>query len=284
MTQWRKRGTNPEDLATLHPGIPKWIEPFLLGWVNEVASNLSQEGYHLRRVPNVELLLEYESRTREINSHAESFRELGASGLLASMGESDFLDFVDFLVFHSAEKDTFRESTQRLHELNYLLEQGGSEWCVGTRDGYASLEKRVPEGVSLAVNGTIQASGSAGPLLSEAWHAAFGKSPDPEEAYEKAIKAVEEAGVGVVSPQNTRATLGTMLSQMRQQGNWKLPLPDDSNDVVIQMIDALWKGQESRHGGNGYRKPTNEEAESAVLLAVPLVQWFSAGHLSRSAE
>jgi hypothetical protein len=43
------------------------------------------------------------------------------------------------------------------------------------------------------------------------------------------------------------------------------------------MAEALWVGQESRHGGNGYRKPTRAEAEAAVMLAVPLVQWFTSG-------
>jgi hypothetical protein len=42
-------------------------------------------------------------------------------------------------------------------------------------------------------------------------------------------------------------------------------------------------GQESRHGGNGYRKPTQVESEAAVLLAVSLVQWFTSGVLARRA-
>ena len=48
------------------------------------------------------------------------------------------------------------------------------------------------------------------------------------------------------------------------------------------MMKLLWEGQESRHGGNGYRKPTPAEAEAAVLLAVPLVQFYSAGLLART--
>ena len=50
-------------------------------------------------------------------------------------------------------------------------------------------------------------AGRAGQLLSEAWHSAFGANPDPEDAYEKAIKAVEEAAAQVVSPNNLKPLL-----------------------------------------------------------------------------
>jgi nitrous oxide reductase accessory protein NosL len=127
----------------------------------------------------------------------------------------------------------------------------------------------------------MSGSHSAGTILSEAWHAAFGRNPDAEEAYEKAIKAVEEAGAHVVAPSNKKSTLGTMIRDMKAQVDWKLDLPTPDADVPIKMAEALWVGQESRHGGNGYRKPTQTEAEAAVLLAVPLVQWFSSGAIAR---
>lgn len=143
----------------------------------------------------------------------------------------------------------------------------------------------MPEGVEIAAIEIISRSGSAGSLLAEAWQACFGIDPDPEDAYEKAIKAVEEAGVHLVSPKNVKATLGTMCSDMDNQGDWRLPLGEvakyPSNDAARKMARALWSGQESRHGGNEYRKPTQEEAEAAVLLAVPLVQWFTSGVLAR---
>lgn len=280
MTQWHRRGADPKDLSVLYPGVPPWIEPLLCSWVDEIMTERKTSNI---RVKNRDLFLEFESLMREENSHVRSFVSDGAKGVLQEAGEDYFLDFVDFLVYKISTYST-ETNKNRLKELDLLLEQGGSEWRVGKRDGHASLEKRVPEGVRVAAEETIQSTSSAGLLLAEAWHAVFGRTPDPEEAYEKAIKAVEEAGAGIVSPRNSKATLGTMLSQMKQQGGWKLPLPGDSSDVVTQMIEALWKGQGSRHGGNGYRKPTNEEAECAVLLAVPIVQWFSAGHLRREAK
>lgn len=177
-------------------------------------------------------------------------------------------------------------SSSTLAKLETILHEGGSEWRVGTRADNPGLEKRVPQGVVDSAEAIMASTSTAGALLSEAWHAAYGRSPDPEEAYEKAIKAVEEAGTGVVSPKNVRASLGTMARDMENQKDWALPLGDDpkhpSADVVYRMVQSLWAGQESRHGGNGYRKPTPAEAEAAVLLAVPLVQFFSAGLVART--
>jgi hypothetical protein len=44
------------------------------------------------------------------------------------------------------------------------------------------------------------------------------------------------------------------------------------------MSKAMVAGEQSRHAANGtYTPATAEEAESAVLLAVSLVQFFHAG-------
>lgn len=149
------------------------------------------------------------------------------------------------------------------------------------RNGVPGLEERVSQGVQDAADAVMSSSQSAGAILSEAWHAAFGRSPDAEEAYEKAIKAVEEAGAHIVTPNNKKATLGTMVRDMKAQKDWRLELPSPDADVPVTMAEALWIGQESRHGGNGYRKPTQAEAEAAVLLAVSLVHWFASGALAR---
>ncbi|PPG81745.1 hypothetical protein C5C52_07960 [Rathayibacter sp. AY1E5] len=191
------------------------------------------------------------------------------------MEEDEVLRLVDFIL---------ATNSRNPGELNALLLAAGSTWKVGERAGRAGLEHRVPAGVADAADYIVSHSATAGALLAEAWHAVFGRVPDPEEAYEKAIKAVEEAGAAIVLPKNPKATLGTMLATMEPQG-WRLPLDEaalhPSNDSATKMAWALWSGQPSRHGGNHYRKPTQEEAEAAVLLAVPLVQWFTSGVLAR---
>lgn len=216
--------------------------------------------------------------------HIETYTFTRGGAFWSSLNSNQKLALLDFLLFQ--ERDKYNAEAGR-DALEVLLRAGGSEWRVGSRAGDPGLEKRVPQGVADAAEAVMAQSATAGALLSEAWHAAYGRNPDPEEAYEKAIKSVEEAGTGVVSPKNVRASLGTMARDMGNQNDWALPLGDEpkhpSADVVYKMVQSLWAGQESRHGGNGYRKPTPEEAESAVLLAVPLVQFFSAGLVARSA-
>ncbi|MBO3664046.1 hypothetical protein [Microbacterium stercoris] len=277
---WHRRGADPEELAALHPGVPTWLRRFLLAWVEVVAYEGSDYPYGTGRKPNALLLAEYETSIRRSVSLVNEFQAGGADRLLIEMGEAEFLDFVDFLIY-KVEEQASGDSRRALAKLETILADAGSEWRVGSRAGFASLEKRVPEGVVEAAESTITGSGSAGALLSESWHAAFGRNPDTEEAYEKAIKAVEEAGAHVVTPNNKKATLGSMIRDMKAQKDWKLDLPTPDADVPLKMAEALWVGQESRHGGNGYRKPTQAEAEAAVLLAVPLVQWFTSGALQR---
>ena len=225
---------------------------------------------------------EFDTRTRNDTPLAANFATRGSGHLLQQLGTGDrFIHFLDFLVYMNAQNGQEALNSR----LEAILADAGSAWRVGQRLGNAGLERRVPEGVVEAAETVMTTSGTAGVLLSEAWRSLYGQSPDYEEAYEKAIKAVEEAGVHVVCPNNGKATLGTMARDMENQKDWALPLGEDakhpSRDVVYRMVQSLWAGQESRHGGNGYRKPTPEEAEAAVLLAVPLVQWFISGTVAR---
>jgi len=208
---------------------------------------------------------------------ADLLKPNGAARTFDSLNESVVLALIDWVIMDTNSGRPAENHTR----LDEILRDGGSKWKVGVRNGVPGLEARVPQGVQDSAEAIMSSKGSAGTLLSEAWHAAFGVSPDTEEAYEKAIKAVEEAGASVVSPKNGKATLGTMIRDMKAQGDWKLDLPTTDADVPVKMAEALWVGQESRHGGNGYRKPTQAEAEAAVLLSVPLVQWFVAGALAR---
>ncbi|KXC06436.1 hypothetical protein MhomT_05735 [Microbacterium hominis] len=251
---------------------------FIVAWAESVAYQMNPNGYG-PRVPDPKYILEYESAVRRPASLESVYVSYGMDRLLREMGDDEFLDFVDFLIYKAATGSS--DGYRTLNLLEKILAEAGSEWRVGQRDGHAALEKRVPEGVVAAAEETMSNSGSAGALLAEAWHAAFGKSPDTEEAYEKAIKAVEEAGAHIVTPNNRTATLGTMIRDMKAQKDWKLDLATPDAGVPVTMAGALWVGQESRHGGNGYRKPTQSEAETAVMLAVPLVQWFASGALQR---
>lgn len=263
MPGWVPRGVDPASREVLIEGVPSHLKPALLAWMKPHLSRHSQ---------SVSRWFFLDGVLREFDLVARWPRTLASvagtvwPGNLGELDEESLLDLADWLAHRSSERDG--------RELENMLSSASSAWRVGTRNGNAGLIRRVPESVTAAAGMAVQ-QGSAGSLLGEAWSACFGRVADPEEAYEKSIKAVEAAGVGLVSPRNLRATLGTMLRDMRAQANWHIDLPGNQTDVAISMIEALWTGQESRHGGNNYRVPTQQEAETAVFLAVPLVQWFT---------
>lgn len=271
---WTPLGVAPAAHRSLVDGVPSWMRSSLRSWFVDAFPLYDYRGSHTDAGVNRLRRFDLAYRQKPI---ADLLKPNGAARTFDSLNESVVLALIDWVIMDTNSGRPAENHTR----LDEILRDGGSKWKVGVRNGVPGLEARVPQGVQDSAEAIMSSKGSAGTLLSEAWHAAFGVSPDTEEAYEKAIKAVEEAGASVVSPKNGKATLGTMIRDMKAQGDWKLDLPTTDADVPVKMAEALWVGQESRHGGNGYRKPTQAEAEAAVLLAVPLVQWFAAGALAR---
>jgi len=276
-TDWQPIDADPGSHQTLVPGIPEWMKIGFYQWIRDHCQLLGEDD------PNQRLALaaDFDMRSRNPRPIAQDATSYFIGNVLKQRADDALsLRFADYLLARFS--DIGAVAADALRE---LLELAGSAYTVGARGSYDALEQRVPAGVREAYAATVTSSGTAGSLLAEAWRALFGQSPDYEEAYEKAIKAAEEAGAAEVAPRNKLTTLGTMARDMEAQGNWRLALIQNhkspTDDVVTKMVRSLWEGQESRHGGNGYRKPTQEEAEAAVLLAVPLVQWFTSGAVQR---
>ncbi|MFC9948481.1 hypothetical protein [Streptomyces pratensis] len=176
-------------------------------------------------------------------------------------------------------------------ELEDMLTLAGSAYRVN--DARTGLELRVDATAQRAVVSTLAAartpqSGSAADHLATAWACAYGRDPDPSKAYSEAIKAVESASQSLVEPNNTKATLGTMLRVIRnspQRFSTAIPASGGGDDVtlVTDMMQRLWSGQTARHGSqNPTRLENQREAEMAVHLAAALVQWFTAGLVQRT--
>jgi len=173
--------------------------------------------------------------------------------------------------------------------LQDMLTLAGSAYRVN--DAGTGLELRVAPAVQQAVASALAASrkpssGSAADHLAQAWKSSYGRDPDPTKAYSEAIKTVESAAQAMIEPNNTQATLGSML---RVIGNspqrFATAIPASSGDditLVADMMRRLWKGQTARHGSQTTtRLETQQEAEMAVHLATTLVQWFASGLVHR---
>lgn len=288
MAIWRPMGQAEDEAGALYEGVPTWMERPLLEWLGRRTVRSTSDGY----VRDVAFVDKFERLRRATYPVTDHFKAAGVGAFRAewrnSWGEFDdtLLQFVDYCI---ATENAFTRA--RNDELEAILSECGSAWKVGTRDGFAGLERRVPLGVQDAAENTMTTAGHAGNRLSQAWHAAFGVSPDPSKAYSLAIKAVEDAAKHAVTPNDALATLGKMNNVIRDQADWSLPLQrEDSTfstkDVLLAMSRSLWAGQVDRHGGTDTPDTppidvTKEAAEVAVMLAVPLVQWFTSGAADR---
>ncbi|MEV0944305.1 hypothetical protein AB0I90_28565 [Micromonospora wenchangensis] len=160
-------------------------------------------------------------------------------------------------------------------------------------DDGRSLTRRADVMATLAYTETLASAGdkaeagSSAEHLRTAWESIHAMRPDPPRAYSEAIKAVEAAAHAVVQPRHGKATLGTMLGELKSvptKFTLAIPGPDGSGNVVplIEMLQLLWSGQTSRHGSRTPTRPeTLTEAVMAVHLATTLVQWFTTGSVQR---
>ncbi|MFF3843455.1 hypothetical protein [Streptomyces sp. NPDC001930] len=200
------------------------------------------------------------------------------------------LDVVDALLAFPLELGLETDSTTAF-ALTMLLDNANSAYRVADDGG--GLELRVSPGVSEALRQTVTdaaaspSAGSAADHLTAAWTAAYGLRPDPVGAYSESIKAVEAAAHAVIEPNNDKATLGSMLGEIKNaRHKFVAAILSPRGDAIAPaeaMMRALWDGQTSRHGSQTPTAPeTLESARAAVHLAATLVQWFVSGAVIRT--
>jgi len=124
-------------------------------------------------------------------------------------------------------------------------------------------------------------------FLSQAWHNVFGQNPNYSESYAQAIRAVEAASSGLITPNDKKATLGKVAQALREQKGWRFQIEArDANNVpggVIQLLmSAMMNSHSDRHGSSEVvESVTREKAEAAVFSAVFLVQVFESGLIAQ---
>jgi hypothetical protein len=168
--------------------------------------------------------------------------------------------------------------------LEQMLRLGGSVWQVDPRTSKRLVRRVDPTGTAAFIEASSP-DDVASTELGEAWGTGFGRNPDPSDAWDHSIKAVEAVLIPIVTPNKAKATLGDVLGTLRGQGGlWQLVLRghDESQSVapLVSMLQLMWPNPD-RHGGQGSRQPSRAEAEAVVHLAVAIVQWARSGVLSK---
>lgn len=284
---WRPLGLDSDTTAydVLQDGVPGWMAESFWDWTRTqfLLSQRSEEypgalDYFLDQ----DLVRQVERRCRVAIPYRGYSAEIGMSEIRSSTEAAQAqLRVADFLL-------ATRSTEHAANKLNIVLEESGSMWRVGERSGSRGLVRRVPDSVQKVVDNAISSGGHAGARLAHAWAATYGIDPNPSLAYSLAVKAVEDAAIPVVSPNDISATLGKINSQIRITGDWSLPFQREdeyasAGSTLLSMMKMLWAGQADRHGG--HHDPdlaiTQEAAEVAVMTAATLVQWFTSGAVSR---
>lgn len=190
------------------------------------------------------------------------------------------LDVADALVHLLDRVGNDANVVDLIFRLNDHLDEGRSVYEVrpDATGEHWSFGRRVDPTVTAQAQRVMDAGGTHADYLRAAWHACYDLHPDDEAAFDKAIEAIEAAARPVISPNNTRATLGTMIRDLKQKpSKWTTTL--GTVEQLTERLQALWSIQ-PRHGTpdpNEVREVTREEAVACVHEAVTLVHAFTTG-------
>ena len=181
-----------------------------------------------------------------------------------------------------------------LAPLEEILTGAGSAYRVDV-EGRCLVRRVDPSAQTLKDLVVTNADPTAGALLQQAWETCYGLSPSPDAAYGLAVKAVEQVICPLVSPTNPQPTLfKSRDTLLKDPSGWELAIPDPkprkegdptpatSAGRIIALVDLLCSGHVSRHTGTpDFRTQTQEEAETALTLAITIVQLVTAGAFRR---
>jgi hypothetical protein len=277
------RGQPAERFDGPQTGIPPYLRDPVAGWVEKrIHVYHSNSGWTLKRqtIEKMQVAL-------RLQQPFEMTR--GPSGLLENVlgrvrGDQELaLNVIDYLLH-------FVASDRAAGELSDLLTLGGSEWEVSpteeSPDGKWQLTRRAIGPVKPSIDEIRTDSQRAHHHLEIAWSKLVGRSPDPSTAYRESIRAVESVAKPVVSPNNARATLGTMIADLRNKPTkWEVSLDSATVDDVANLAGMIWTSQLDRHGTDDEEVPltvSQKEADAAFYISLALVRFFAGGHISPS--
>ena len=264
-----------EGFSSLHEGVPDFLVRSLLDWaLGHFIRNMSG-----KRTIDRQMVLRLERRSRRDLPLAA----LNDSKVLArAFGEDDalFLDAIDFVL---SQKNYYDFGNNNPQELDGILEEAGSAYCVGTdEDDNFELQFRQSEEMTDLLEAEASQPGNAGAHLRKAWSNCFGLNPDTKGACIEAVSAVEVAAKPIISPDNSRTTLGTLCRDMEAKpSKWETDSEYVASvEAVLNMMKLVWNEGHYRHGDD--RLPlevSRESAEMTVQTAVLLVSWFRSGRI-----
>lgn len=260
----------------LYEGIPEWLESDISAWIDN-RRNRARGDLWGRKLRGIERNCRITLRWRYGNRSAHS-------SLLSGMFRDEELG-LEVLQYLLAQPDIGGDE-YCVENLECSFLEGGSAWMVVQFEDAARLERRVDDTVRQQYEQAAQeAEPSTAEHLRAAWGYLYGRNPDPSEAYDRAVKAVESATAPIIIPNDDLATLGKIKNALHDgmdkfEMEWASKQAQTGLDTVFRMMESLWTGQHDRHGTADSSQPTSvspKEAEAGVHVAVSLVHIFASG-------
>ncbi|WP_264032160.1 hypothetical protein [Cellulosimicrobium sp. SH8] len=250
-------------------GVPDYLKVPLLEWVESLLIDLT---FGVREELLNQLLIKLQIPVAQ----RDAPRRYEALVGMIVRDDDLFLDVLDALCIVAADS--------RLRELDGLLDNGMSMYRV-RRTEPNGLEERLGDEVRTAVSSATSKRDRASDELAAAWAAAFGRHRDATAAWNSAVKAVEHLMHSIVEPNNTKATLGSMVAALRNKPEkWRFEIAAKNDDTTarpfLQALELI--GYEPGRHGTDPKRATIEQARIVVLQAVTIVEWLRAGALTRA--
>lgn len=200
--------------------------------------------------------------------------------------DAELLDVIDSLLFHLTpllkERYAGHLGWSLFEHLSRILADVNHEYRVD-RDAKCLL-KRVDETVWASYERARSADDEASKWIASAWAKSYSRDRDPSGAWSDARKAVEAALKPIVSPEHKRATISSMLREIRQaEHKWECDLRGSDNEsAVMQFARSLEViGYPGDHHGGVNGSVESEVSRTAVLQAVAVVGWLRDGAFRR---
>jgi hypothetical protein len=275
MTSWQplsvRQGQRPA--SALADGIPEYLHAPLQYWLEGVCGYRSAQGMQEQLMLQIALRAQIRLQ-RAISNPVGTMHNLIGAALQDPEGGLNVLDAVLSLTLGHAVA------------LKQILTDGGSAWTVAN-DG-KSLERRVDTATAKSYAAATAPADAASSELGEAWRQAYGRQPNPSDAWDHSIKAVETVLVPIVTPNNPKATLGNVLGEVKASpSKLKFVLQTSPGQTItnVQTVEAMlrlmWPNPDRHGGASGTgRTPTLSEAQAVLQIAITIVNWVRAGVLA----
>lgn len=252
-------------LFELSEWIPDEIKPSVISIIRSIIyeSNINLDIFIARlRVPN---FLNYSIEKR-------FFWYLNES-------QENFIDCIDFIVFNA--NTYYEECRVLIVELSDILRYSNTNWMIAfdKNTNKLMMQRRVlPETQEHYSSLANSVDDLAGRHLKDAWRNAYMHNGSHKQAWESARKAVECLLHPIVSPDNNRATITSMIRDIKAKPDkWICDIPaheaNGSNGSVMKFLEFLkMMPYEPGHHGQSDGSITEREAQAQVAIASTICQ------------